>query len=221
MNKVWILICSLLWLTACNNDNNSTEEITTTEADTLQQTQTAPEVTFLQQSFPDLFAYMEAQDPTFEAEHFEHGSETKMEALPPIALEGDQIKPFESFLIYNSDSSKAIDLYSYNYIITRRNGEIKMEEAGPDTEIALIDVASKTRQRIFFSGPSTVVLEARWKSDHEIVMAGAEQLDDQKIKPLAWQYNLTDSLMQTFTYDETIAANMKGFKDQKFKKKSN
>ena len=217
MNKVWILISSLVLLMACNNDNNAGKEITTTEADTLQQTEAAPEVTYLQQSFPDLFAYMQAQDPAFAAQHFEQGSEVKMDALPAVALEPEQLKLFEPFLIYNSDSTKAIDLYSYNYIITRRNGEVKMEEAGPDTEVALIDVAGNTRKRIFFSGPSVMVFEARWNNDNEIVMAGAEQVDNQKIKPLVWQYNLADSLMQTFTYDEAIAANMKGFKDQKLK----
>ena len=217
MKKAWIVASSLLLMVACNNDNSSTE-ITATETDTLQQTEIAPEVVHLQQSFPDLFAYMEGQDSTFEAQNFERGSEVKMEALPPITLEPGQIKPFESFLIYNSDSTKAIDLYSYNYIITRRNGEVNLEEAGPDTEVALIDVATNTRKRIFFSGPSIVVLEARWNGNNEIVMAGAEQVDNQKIKPLVWQYNLTDSLMQTFTYDEAIAANMKGFKDQKIKK---
>lgn len=218
MNKVWMFLSSLVLLVACNNNNTTEEEVTINDIDKVQQTEAAPEVTYLQQSFSDLFAYMEAQDPTFAADNFERGSEVKMDNMPPVALEPEQLKLFEPFLIYNSDSSKAIDLYSYNYIITRRNGEVKMEEAGPDTEIALIDVANNTRQRIFFSGPSVVVLEARWKGDNEIVMAGAEQLDNEKVKPLAWQYNLADSMMQTFTYDEAIAANMKGFKDEKIKK---
>jgi hypothetical protein len=221
MHKVWILVSSLFLIAACNNENNSTEQITATEADTLQQTETAAEITYLEKSFPDLFAYMEGQDAAFEAQNFELGSEVKMDPLPAVTLEPGQLKPFEPFLIYNSDSTKAIDLYSYNYIITRRNGEVKLEEAGPDTEVALIDVASNTRQRIFFSGPSVMVFEARWNNNNEIVMAGAEQVDNQKIKPLAWQYNLTDSVMQTYTYDEAIAANMKNFKDQKIMKNSN
>ncbi len=214
MKKIWSLALAAILLTACNNSNNTT---TVTEAEPLEQTTTeeaASAVMMLQHSFENLFAYMAQQDSSFAPQNFKPGAQGKIDALPAAPIEPEQLKPFEPFLIYNSDSSKAIDLYSYNYIITRRNGQVKLEEAGPDTEIALIDVASNTRKRIFFSGPSTVVFDARWNSDNEIVMAGAEQLQNNQVKPIAWQYNLTDSVMQTFTYDEAIAANMKGYKDQ-------
>lgn len=213
MNKLWSLALAALLLAACNNNNTS--EPVADEGTAAPTEEVNSEVTRLQHTFPDLFAYMAAQDSSFAPQQFQPGSQNKIETLPPLQFEPAQIKPFEPFLIFNSDSSRAIDLYSYNYIITRRNGQVNMEEAGPDTEIALIDMEANTRRRIFFSGPSVTVFEAKWNGDNEIIMAGAEQLADNQIKPIIWQYNLTDSVMQTFTYDEAIAANMRGYVNSK------
>lgn len=215
MNKLWSLALAALVLAACNN---STSNAPATEAEPMEQTETGElnsGVTQLQQSFPNLFAYLAQQDSSFAPDHFTPGTPGKIERMPPVPLDSAQLKPFESFLIYNSDSSKAIDLFSYNYIITRRNGQVKLEEAGPDTEVALIDVAANTRKRIFFSGPGAVVFEARWNGDNEIVMAGAEQLADNQLKPMLWQYNLTDSVVQVFSYDEAVVADMKAYKENK------
>lgn len=215
MNKIWSLALAALLLAACNNSNNTTTQTEPEGAEAVtEEVEESTHVATLERSFQNLFAYMEQQDSSFAPQHFEPGYVGKIDSLPPVSYEPARIQPFEPFLIYNADSTKAIDLYSYNYIITRRNGDVKLEEAGPDTEIALIDVKNNTRKRIFFSGPSMVVFDARWNSDNEIVMAGAEQLQNNQIKPIAWQYNLTDSTMQTFTYNEAIAADMKGYKQQ-------
>jgi len=213
MNKIWSLALAALLLAACNNSNNTTEAATAETTTELEADENA-HVAKLERSFENLFAYLEQQDSSFAPAQFAPGFVGKIDSLPAVAYEPARIQPFEPFLIYNSDSTKAIDLYSYNYIITRRNGQVKLEEAGPDTEIGLIDVKSNTRKRIFFSGPSMVVFDARWNSDNEIVMAGAEQLQNNQVKPMAWQYNLTDSTMQTFNYNEAIAADTRAYKEQ-------
>lgn len=216
MHKTWSLALALVVVVACNNNNSSTDTTTATETETEVVTDnTTAAAGQLAQSFPDLFAYMEAQDSSFALQHFLAPSEGKMETLAPVKMEPAQIKPFEPFLIYNGDSTKAIDLYSYNYIIIRRNGDVKMEEAGPDTEIAVVDVATNMRKRIFFSGPSVTVFDAKWNGTNEVIMAGAEQLPNNSIKPIIWQYNLTDSTLQMYTYDEAVAADMKGFVNNK------
>ena len=210
MYKIWSLAFAVLLVTACNNDNSTTTETTTTETE-MEMKAPANEPSGpagrLAQNFPDLFAYMGA--------HFLTLSEGAIESLPPVKMEPEQLKPFEGFLIYNEDSTKAIDLFSYNYIITRRNGEVKLEEAGPDTEIAVIDVATNMRRRIFFSGPSVTVFEAKWNGDNEVIMAGAEQLQNNSIKPIIWQYNLSDSTLQMYSYDEAVTADMKGFMNKR------
>lgn len=214
MNKIWSLALAAVVLAACNNSNNTAIQTEAESAETITVEEESTHVATLERSFENLFAYMEQQDSSFTPQHFEPGFVGKIDSLPAVTYEPARIQPFEPFLIYNEDSTKAIDLYSYNYIITRRNGEVKLEEAGPDTEIGLIDVANNTRKRIFFSGPSMVVFDARWNSNNEIVMAGAEQLQNNQVKPIAWQYNLSDSTMQTFNYNEAIAADMKGYKEQ-------
>lgn len=218
MYKIWSLALAVLLVTACNNDNSTTTETTTTETE-MEMKAPADEPSApagrLAQNFPDLFAYLEAQDSSFAMQHFLTPSEGAIESLPPVKMEPEQLKPFEGFLIYNEDSTKAIDLFSYNYIITRRNGEVKLEEAGPDTEIAVIDVATNMRRRIFFSGPSVTVFEAKWNGDNEVIMAGAEQLQNNSIKPIIWQYNLSDSTLQMYSYDEAVTADMKGFMNKR------
>jgi hypothetical protein len=59
------------------------------------------------------------------------------------------------------------------------------------------------------------VFDAKWNGDNEVIMAGAEQLGNNSIKPIIWQYNLADSTLQMYSYEEAVAADMKGFMNKK------
>lgn len=202
----------VLFLAACVDDSEESEETVKLPEDV---TEASTETNFVQTSFPGLFSYLAKQDSTFSTDSFQLTGEQKLDTVPPMPIDERQLQPFQKLLIYNADSSKAIDLYSYNYVITSRNGTTKMEEAGPDTEVALVDLKAKTRKRIFFAGPSYNVWDAKWLNANEIALAGAESEDNGAVKPMLWQVNLADASAEVYTYSGGIKADAKQFVQQK------
>jgi hypothetical protein len=208
MKRQTLFLCMLVLLLACNDstDKKEKEEVLQTE-----DVAEPEEQNILQTSFTAYFAYISSQDASFSKDSFNLAEEGKMESLPSSTIEPARLDPFKKYLVYNSDSSLAIDLYSYNYILTKRNGEEKMEEAGPDTEVSLVDLKNNTARRIFFSGPSFTVADAKWISNNEVALAGAENLEDGKIKPVIWQINIKDTTIQQYNYNHIVKADVLGY----------
>ena len=210
--SIWILAFALLVM-ACNNsaDNKTSAD---TAADLNEE---EIESVDLQASFPDLFAYLKKQDTSLNLEKFSPAEASIISGLAPAPLDEDDAKNFKPYFIYNPDSSLAIDLYSYNHFPREKEGKTVLEMAGPDSEVALVDFDKKTRQRLMFTGPSLSVLDARWTSPKEILLAGAEQINDQTIKPMLWKINLVDSSMISFDYSDTLNAKLYDYVEEKFK----
>jgi hypothetical protein len=167
------LFLIIAFLAACNDSNNAVTTITNVQ-DTLQEAVTDAEVAVVKQSFPELFAYLKKQDPTFSEDSFLLSGESRVEPVAPAPVDTQQLKPFQKYLIYNGDSSLALDLYSYNYIVTQRNGTNRLEEAGPDTEVAVIDFKANLRRRVFFGGPSHTLWDAQWRGPQDLLLPGTK-----------------------------------------------
>jgi hypothetical protein len=219
MKKLLVFVMTAVVLAACSNDNN-TESQAPEDSETYQEEATDNQAALVQQSFPELFAYIDRQDSSFTPDQFSLNGENTIDSLPAAALEKDQLQPYKDMLVYSPDSTLAVDLFSYNYIITQRNGKSSMEEAGPDTEIGLVDVKNNTRKRIFFSGPATMVYDAKWINNKELMLAGSEAVENNQLKPMVWRINLADSSMQVFTYNKEVKADLKGYVTNKMNNKT-
>ena len=64
---------------------------------------------------------------------------------------------------------------------------------------------------LFFSGPSFTVADAKWISNVEVALAGAENLEDGKIKPVIWQINIKDTTVQQYNYNHIVRAEVQGY----------
>lgn len=208
MKRLVLVFSFAALLLACNSntEQKENENVVQTENEAAPETQT-----MVQTSFPGYFAFISSQDANFSKDSFDLAEEGKIENMPATPINHAQLDPFKKYLVYNSDSTLAIDLYSYNYILINKNGVEKMEEAGPDTEIGLIDVKANTRRRLFFSGPSFSVADAKWINNDEVALAGAEILEDGKIKPIIWQINLKDTTQQQYNYNHIVKADVQGY----------
>jgi hypothetical protein len=211
---IWIFGFALL-LAACNNnaDNNETADSTA-----VSEKHQEIESVDMQESFPGLFAYLKKQDSSLALEKFTPSEVGNFSSLSAASLDED-LKEFVPYFIYNGDRSLAIDLYSYNHLQRKKEGKVALEMASPDSEVALINFDKKTRQRILFTGPSVLLLDARWTAPKEMLLAGAERIDDETIKPLLWQINLADSSMVSFSYTDTLHAKVYDYVEEKFKER--
>lgn len=213
---VW-MIGFVLLLMACNNSADNT-----VSNDTLQnnEQEEIEEATHLQESFPDLYAYLKKQDTSLDIDKFNDGGIAAVTDLAAVPVD-EKTKSFSPYFICNADSSLAIDLYSYNYMQRQKEGKNVLQMAGPDSEVGLINFKNNTRQRVFFSGPSVLVLDAKWTGPEAILIAGAEEIGNEKIKPILWKIDLSDSTQHSFSYGDTLSAKVYTYTEEKLQEREN
>lgn len=167
-------------------------------------------------AFPEVFAFLSRSDSSFTPARFVTGETAAIDSMAPAPLT-DDFQPYLPYLIYNPDSSRAIDLYSYNYLLMKKDSTVKAVQAGPDTEIALVDLRRRTRQRLLFFGPSMVIFDARWGGPDQWTIAGAEVISSRELRPMIWQLNIRTGEQQVFPYRDTVQAEAGGYADARFR----
>ncbi|RAI98671.1 hypothetical protein LX64_04656 [Chitinophaga skermanii] len=101
---------------------------------------------------------------------------------------------YAPYFVYNKEKTMAIDMVSYGNVLEKDvNGKPRLLGGDPDSEVAILDVASKVRLRILFVGPSITIKEVNWINDHEIIIGGIEADEHGLLRPVAWKYNMETS----------------------------
>lgn len=209
MNRVGWMLTLAVFIGACTN-RAETETPEPDETQAIPKENVVSEAQVLQQSFPRLFDYLGKEDASFTSDKFVSMGNRPLDTLKAQPV-GKKLQPYYPFFIYNADSTLAIDLYSYNSVPVRRNGNIGFEKGGPDTEVALVDLKNNTRQRIFFSGPGTSVLEANWQNNETVLLAGGEEVGANALKPVVWKISLPAKSAEIFQYPDTLQASSGGY----------
>jgi hypothetical protein len=215
MIKKFIPFLLAMVILACNNNRSSGEE----DKDTIEEVE-EPYVDPVKQeidlAFPEAYQFFSAQDSSFNAMKF-HQMSSRIMNSAGLKI-SDAITPYYPLFIYNADSSYAIDLYSYNVILRKRNGKITTNHAGPDTEVALIDLKNKTRKRIYFGGSSSVILDAKWINNDELFLLTGEIISPSKFQPQILQYKLSDNKANEFDYNDTLQLRISDYSDKRLEK---
>ncbi len=146
---------------------------------------------------------------TFSAELFS-------DFFPAGAIDTAAASPFDkayfqqyaAYLVYNEDSSRALDAYSYSHFFLPGNEKRELKSGSPETELALLDFNKGTRQRVSFFGPSYTLLDAGWKDGNTILVAVGEIIGDNKIHPELWELNLQEFTKKISAYPDTLRYRM-------------
>jgi hypothetical protein len=119
-------------------------------------------------------------------------------------LDHDFLKQYRSVLVYSPDEKKVIDMGSYGTVTGKTtNGQMSVRGGEPDTEIAVIDLDSKKRRRIFFSGPGNLIDKGFWMNDSTVLLAGKSHLQNAEI-PMLWMINLKNNSNEITRYEYTL-----------------
>ena len=114
-------------------------------------------------------------------------------------LNNDIYKPFYK---YSPDSSKILDLVSYNLSIEKNEkNELISYGSDVDSEVSIKDLKNKIWKRILFVGPFYIIEDGFWINDNQFLIIGEFNDNDQKkYKPSIWFVDLKANIIQTFEY---------------------
>ncbi|HEY0059404.1 MAG TPA: hypothetical protein VGB56_09720 [Flavisolibacter sp.] len=207
-----LLLC--VFVTACGNSgNDETPPATNQDLNRENQTGTAAVAAI---PFPELFANLEQRDTAFFAEAFgDFSAPSALDTLGALPYAEEDGEKFQRFIIYNGDSTRAIDPYSYNHLLVERGGREKLVSGGPDTEVGMIDFTKGTRQRLLYFGPSYILMDARWKGSDTVLFAITEAIGNNKISPEIWEVDLGTMTKRVRRYPDTLSFNVDTYRNEK------
>ena len=212
MTKKFIPFLFALFLLACTNNNSSKEE--NKEAiEEVEEPYVNPTKQEISSAFPGVYQFFSAKDSSFSTSKFQQMSSRSVTG-PDLKL-SEASKRYYPLFIYNADSSYAIDLYSYNIILQKKNGKTVVNHAGPDIEVALVDLKNQTRKRIYFGGSSSAVLDAKWINNEEFILLTGEIMGASKFQPQVLQYKLIDNSVNEFIYSDTLQVSVEDYVDRR------
>lgn len=204
-----------LVLISCNNE--PADEVITTRDTVITEEEDEFYPVRFSESFPELTQFILKQDSSFSSDRFADFDINKGEKNSWQKMDDKTFNEYREFFVFNADSTLALDLVSYNFIITNKAGVQKMDFAGPDTEIGLIDVKNKMRKRLLFLGSSGIVLDGKWNAQGNIILAGAQDAGNETYQPILWRYFPDADLLETMPYSGVIKADLGSYYEIRYK----
>ncbi|NML20044.1 hypothetical protein HHL16_04120 [Pseudoflavitalea sp. G-6-1-2] len=202
-----------LLFAACNNSSDKKAEDNDTDTDSI--VVVGPDTTLTSETIQKFHTagftdYVKTRIPSFDWSKFkykssyEEDSTLTSEFSPPKSYYAN----YGSFLKYSPDSTRFIDLDSYNIdIVKDGRGRFIGTAGGPDTEVSLINPKTGKKERLLFMGPGGTVEDAFWLSNNELAIVGTqENEEDAGKKVTVWKINLTDKMYDLYELDDLDAA---------------
>lgn len=123
--------------------------------------------------------------------------------------EDNYFSSYGPFLKYSPDSSKFIDLDSYNISITKnKKGQFEGSSQEPDTEISIVDIKKKEKTRLLFLGPGNSVEDAAWIDNNNLVLIGyVENENASGTNAAVWQFDLVSKRVNLYELSDSAVIN--------------
>lgn len=133
--------------------------------------------------------------------------------VSPFQPEKDFYTNYGPFLKYSPDSSRFIDLDSYNIDIKKdATGHFIGNGIGPDYEVSLVDVEGRTKTRLVFMGPGGSIEDAVWLDNHTLMLMGVQENEKGEKTATLWRYHLPTKTFFLYEIpDTTIAGPLMGY----------
>ena len=212
----WISSLLLLFLAACNNRSGSETE--TAPAPATQQGEFgANDISAsFQKGLPLWLEWIKSHHASFTVDSLVNTESGTQQPLPAYPIDTARLRPVRSLLIYNGDSTQAIDLFSNNYVFSSRDGKTVAEEAGPDTEVQWIDFKNGKMQRLWYSGPGATVQDAAWINGDTVAIAGMQETEKGERHPAIWVLSLPNHTIDTYVYRQPVTASAADYQNRRF-----
>jgi hypothetical protein len=200
----YVALLTIVIFTGCKSRQSSSEQQVAT--DSTETTDSTP-LSNLQRNSPAFTDWTNHYHINASDSFIESGAPADIYVYPnEINLADYEL--YKPLLVYNGDSSRFIDAYSYWLILDRDDtGQITARNGEPDVEVAVIDVKTKKRKRIFFCGSTCMIQKAFWLSNDMIAIAGmVSENADEQYKPVVWFVNTTSGSTTQYDYQKTVSS---------------
>ncbi len=120
----------------------------------------------------------------------------------PFTPPANFFRDYEEVLKWSADSSHILDIGSYGSVLVKdKKGNPKVEAAEADTEISLIDIANKQKRRLFFVGPSSVIINGTWADTSDVLILGSfDEHANNKPDTLFWLINVKENFYRMYKW---------------------
>jgi hypothetical protein len=140
-----------------------------------------------------------------------------------LKLHDSFYRDYKRLLVYDQDSSRFIDPFSYLLLIdkNKKTDQLHARLGEPDQEISVYDIKAKKRKRVFFCGTTCRVDKAFWYNKDIIGLMGlTSQTADEHYQPVIWFVNIVDgSLVQYFYTKDILDTDINNFIQQEVESK--
>jgi len=147
-------------------------------------------------------AFYSKVDTGFRLHNFKaSGVSLHMGSMPEAISKGNE-NSFRDLFVYSPDSTKYIDLLSYNHL--RDNRSVISGE--PDQQVVLADTRKNRKSQLMFLGPSQLAEFAAWTSNNSFMLGLTSRTETGRgINAEIMFFHLKDSLYTNFRLDHTIS----------------
>ncbi len=112
---------------------------------------------------------------------------------------------FADLYIFSPDSSKYIDMVSYNYIKSTEDGKKILMSGEPDQQVVLADSKTGNKKQLMYNGPGQTAEFAAWTGNNSFLIgmiSAGEGLNGRKAE--LYFFHLKDSSFTNFLLDHSL-----------------
>ena len=201
---------------ACTNNVDSTAKVLKENATPEISSEPTPNRAL--EPLSGFFTFFQNNDSSFSPDYFqEFSGAVLLDTLAAATVDENHLEQYKPWFIFNTDSSLAIDPYSHNHVVVKSGGHTKLTSGSPDTEVALIDVKNGNRRRLFYFGPSYMLMDAKWRNNNTLLFALSEVIQPGKISPQIWEVDLNTFTKKVSYYPDTLTVSHTPYSDKKIK----
>jgi hypothetical protein len=170
--------------------------------------------------------YYRSRDTAFALKNFKASGITLHMDVLEDAISSPHETSFADLFVYSPDSSRYIDMVSYNYIKDTIDGKKVLISGDPDQQVVLADRKSGIRKQLMYNGPTQLAEFASWTSSNSLLIGmttGQEGIGGQKVE--LYFFHLKDSSFTNFLLNHPVPADnlnqdIMGFQEFYFRRRN-
>ena len=214
-NAFFLFIC-ICCLTACRQGDTeySDEELVNPEEVMAYEEDDTLVLKKIPLSLAQWLDYYHQIDTGFILKNFKASGVTLHMDVLQDAINSGSESDFHDLFLNSPDSSRYLDLVSYNFLVERSAGKNYLLPGDPDQQVVLADRNKKIKKQLMYHGPSQLAEIAEWTGKESFLIGMISQEENMVgLKAEIYFFHLKDSTFTNFLLNHVVP--LDSFRTQK------